>query len=891
MKVGIIFGGVSREREISFAGGRTVFDNLNKSIFEAVPLFLDSLGNLILLDWQYIYKGTIRDFYPPVAVQSNNRNFQLYAEHLREDTSINWSEAIASVGKKVEWSEINNLIDIAFLALHGVQGEDGSIQGLLNFYNVPFTGSGILPSGIGMNKAFQKEILQQTRFNKTKFFSIQRQDWNEESASNWLTKTIDEIGLPYVVRPANQGSSIGVSIIDSRDPRLFQQAINTAFFIKKVKQDFWNSLSEEQKEYWVRELMDIKADIGLPLKVESEIIYHPEVLLQTLNDKLKSTSELSLESVYEENEVVVESFIEGREFSCVVVEDENGHPIALPPTEIVKSNEVYDYRSKYLPGLSRKVTPIDLPDEAIQHIRKECFDLYRLLRFNVYARIDGFYKKDGTVVLNDPNTTSGMLPSSFFFHQAAEIGLNPSQFITYIIATSLNARIREGGNVAAYRTLKTVLDDLLDVQQQEVGEKIKVGVILGGYSSERHISVESGRNIYEKLSSSTKYEPIPLFLTLQNDEIVLYQLPIHLLLKDNADDIREKLKVTKDHPVIRAIREETIGINQLFGAKNYSFYPKEVKLIDLNTIVQSVFIALHGRPGEDGTLQQYLEQMGIPYNGSPSYSAAITIDKHKTKEILRKNGFLVANDFLIHKHDWQNNMEEVFADLITKINFPIIAKPIDDGCSSAVKKIDDKETLMAFAEAMFRTTEEVPEHLQKQLGLKLKEEFPQKDVILIEELINRKGARHFLEITGGMVTKSTDDGTIAYEGFEPSEALAGEAILSLEEKFLAGQGQNITPARFDKDKSVSEHISKKVQQDLIRAARILGVQGYCRIDAFVRIYDENNVETIIIEVNSLPGMTPATCIFHQAAINGYQPIDFIDQILTFAINKQDIEVH
>lgn len=891
IKVGIIFGGVSREREISFAGGRTVFDNLNKSIFEAVPLFLDSLGNLILLDWQYVYKGTIRDFYPPVAVQSNNRNFQLYAEHLVEDTSVNWSEAIASVGKKVEWSEINNLIDIAFLALHGVQGEDGSIQGLLNFYNVPFTGSGILPSGIGMNKAFQKEILQQTRFNKTKFFSIQRQDWTEESTSNWLTKTIDEIGLPYVVRPANQGSSIGVSIIDSRDPHLFHQAINTAFFIKKVKRDFWNSLSEEQKEHWVRELMDIKADIGLPLKVEDEIIYHPEVLLHILNDKLKSTSELSLESIYEENEVVVESFIEGREFSCVVVEDENGHPIALPPTEIVKSNEVYDYRSKYLPGLSRKVTPIDLPDEAIEHIRKECVDLYRLLRFNVYARIDGFYKKDGTVVLNDPNTTSGMLPSSFFFHQAAEIGLNPSQFITYIIATSLNARIREGGNVAAYRTLKSVLDDLLDVQQQEVAEKIKVGVILGGYSSERHISVESGRNIYEKLSSSTKYEPIPLFLTLQNGEIVLYQLPIHLLLKDNADDIREKLKVIKDHPVIQAIRKETIGINQLFGAKNYSFYPKEIKLLDLNTIVQSVFIALHGRPGEDGTLQQYLEQMGIPYNGSPSYSAVITIDKHKTKEILRKNGFLVANDFLIHKHDWQNNMEDVFADLIAKINFPIIAKPIDDGCSSAVKKIDDKETLMAFAEAMFRTTEEVPEHLQKQLGLKLKEEFPQKDVILIEELIARKGARHFLEITGGMLTKGTDDGSIAYEGFEPSEALAGEAILSLEEKFLAGQGQNITPARFDKDKSVSERISKKVQQDLVRAAKILGVQGYCRIDAFVRIYDENNVETIIIEVNSLPGMTPATCIFHQAAINGYQPIDFIDQILTFAINKQDIEVH
>ncbi|MEZ5023491.1 MAG: hypothetical protein R2728_09580 [Chitinophagales bacterium] len=130
--------------------------------------------------------------------------------------------------------------------------------------------------------------------------------------------------------------------------------------------------------------------------------------------------------------------------------------------------------------------------------------------------------------------------------------------------------------------------------------------------------------------------------------------PIHLLLKDNADDIREKLTAFKDHPIIKLIREETVGINQIFGTKNYSFYPKQIALNELKNHVDSVFIAIHGRPGEDGTLQQYLEEMGIPYNGSPSFSAAITIDKHRTKEILRENGFLVANDFLIYK-SWQNN--------------------------------------------------------------------------------------------------------------------------------------------------------------------------------------------------------------------------------------------
>src|SRR3954467_7606813 len=82
IRVGIVFGGQSKEREISFAGGRTVYDNLNKSLFIPVPLFVDSFGNFIELDWQYIYKGTIRDFYPPVDFLPANSPFQLYAENL-----------------------------------------------------------------------------------------------------------------------------------------------------------------------------------------------------------------------------------------------------------------------------------------------------------------------------------------------------------------------------------------------------------------------------------------------------------------------------------------------------------------------------------------------------------------------------------------------------------------------------------------------------------------------------------------------------------------------------------------------------------------------------------------------------------------------------------------
>ena len=133
------------------------------------------------------------------------------------------------------------------------------------------------------------------------------------------------------------------------------------------------------------------------------------------------------------------------------------------------------------------------------------------------------------------------------------------------------------------------------------------------------------------------------------------------------------------------------------------------------------------------------------------------------------------------------------------------------------------------------------------------------------------------------MTHYDDQHKIKYEIFDTSESLAESGILSLEEKFLAGEGQNITPARFSKDLQLQKQISERMQHDIEKAATILKIEGYSRIDNFVRVYfkPELRVETIIIEANSLPGMTPATCIFHQCALHGYKPFDFIDSILEF----------
>lgn len=885
-RIGIIFGGQSKEREISFAGGRTVYDNLNKSLFEAVPVFVDSFGNFIELNWEFIYKGTIRDFYPPVEFLPTGSSFQLYAENLGDLNEERQTSLTEKIGKRLTLSDLKQKIDFAFLCLHGPYGEDGRIQGLFEFHQIPYSGSGILASAIGIDKAIQKELMVSKGFNSPEYITINRNNWINGTANNPFKTVKEKIGFPCVVKPANQGSSIGVSILNSENETEFMSAVEKALFTRWLDAKDWQAFTEEEKYNYVKTLTDIREGIGMPVSItypknlNAPIIYDPNELIGFLNANLK-TDGFVIESLDGESTVLVEGFIEGKEFSCIVLEDEAGKAIALPPTEIRKGKELFDYRSKYLPGLSRKITPIDIPDAQIEAIRKECEKLFYDLHFDVYARIDGFLAKDGKIFLNDPNTTSGMMPSSFFFHQAAEIGLNPSQFLTFIIRTSLAKRTIQAKGNRKYKHLLTELDEQIMLDKNALNNKTRVAVILGGYSSERHISVESGRNVFEKLSSSEKYAPFPVFLTGNSESHELYHVPINLLLKDNADDIKEKVENFKVHAAIKNIMQECFDITNKYAAANSASAPEKLSFQTLKQKADEVFIALHGRPGEDGAIQEKLDAIGLPYNGSSKESSSITIDKYRTNEILKNNGFLVAEHLLISKEEWTNDKNKFSEILTNTIKYPFIAKPVDDGCSSAVKKIKTPEEFDAFCKLIFRATEALDTQAADKLHIKPKEEFPQKQVVLVEELISKKDAAHFLEITGGMLTRYNKKGELEYEVFEASEALADGEILSLEEKFLAGQGQNITPARYAKNAVERQKVSDQVKQELGRAAKVLGVTGYCRIDAFVRVFSDCRTEVIFIEVNSLPGMTPATCIFHQAAINHYKPYEFIDSILDF----------
>ena len=426
---------------------------------------------------------------------------------------------------------------------------------------------------------------------------------------------------------------------------------------------------------------------------------------------------------------------------------------------------------------------------------------------------------------------------------------------------------------------------------EENTERKIIAVIMGGFTSERHVSLESGRNIYNKLFASTKYDPIPIFLSGTISAYRLFTLPLHLLLKDNADDIHNALlhpaKFKESHALLDPIKQEAEVITHAY-AKNIIFQPEELTYQALKERADFVFLALHGKPGEDGTLQKLLEQYQLPYNGSGVDIAALTMNKYATNHFLTKRGFQTPKQLVITKENWTHHPLACLHSIEDSIAYPMIAKPVDDGCSTGVIKIINKEMLIAYAAASFRVQEWIPSHLIKILAIPSADFIPRQTYFLIETFIEKnQKAVHCLEITAGLLTHIGEKQQTLYEIFEPSEVLATETILSLEEKFLTGEGHNITPARFHPDNKISLAISQRIKIQLAKIAQSLNLQGYARIDAFAKIHSLEKVEVWVIEINMLPAMTPATCIFHQCAISGYTPFDFIDAIIQYGFTKRN----
>lgn len=717
LRVGVLMGGLSIEREVSFNSGRTICDHLDTQKFEIIPIFQKDTGQLYILPWHFLHRGKISDFYDRLEFEA----------------------------EKINWDDLKNKVDFIYLSLHGRYGEDGTVQGVLEILDIPYLGSKVFGSSLIMDKVAQKNILRSNGINVPKDIIV-RDFEVQKIEKNKLLKRLEKnkLSFPVIVKPAHEGSSFGITVVG-----------------------------------FIDELIDA---------VKTAATCSPGVV----------------------QDVLVEEKLEGMEFVSVCLQKNKKDWFSLAVTEVITENgyDFYDYEQKYMPGRATKITPARCSKKIEKDILDTCLRVTKLLDFSAISRIDGFLTKDGKIYIIDPNSLTGMSPSSFLFNQAAEIGMNHTQLINYLIDTELkqygieNLSLKSGSekNMTSNKTKKRVV------------------VLLGGETNERETSLDSGRNICYKLSPH-KYEVIPVFVDRKKE---IYKLTTRLLVQNSTEEIVNLL--TNDLKL------------------NWSDLPK---------ICDFVFIGLHGGIGENGSVQGMLEMLNLPYNGSGVLSSSLCIDKFKTSLFLKNQGFDVPQSILLDKTNWKKNKSEKFLqNLVKGFNFPLILKPHNDGCSFFVEKIKNNEDLSEKLDLYF-----------SQSG---------KDVALIEEFV------FGVELTCGAY------GNNEVIAMPPSQVFAKNGVLSIEEKFLPGAGQNLTPA------PLPQKALKFIQEEIVKSYKALNLKGYARIDCFYQNEKESPTQKqrlVLLEVNNLPGMTPATAIFHQASEIGLRPMEFVDKIVELGFEQ------
>ncbi len=344
MRVGVILGGMSSEREASLASGRQVCVHLNPQKYTAIPLFMDLEARL----WHIPQKLLI------------------------QNTTTDIIDRLEGEADRVHYERLRSLIDFAFIALHGKYGDDGCIQGALELLRIPYSGSGVLASAVCMDKHVAHRVLKQAGLEVARELLVEDVDWAEDPEAI-RRRIVGTIGLPCVIKPDREGSSIGVSVVSEESQ--VDRALEEAFT--------WDNLA------------------------------------------------------------LVEEFLAGLEFSCIVLGNDELQP--LVPTETATRNEYLTYEDKYMPGQSQKITPARVPKEVLTKIQDEVLKAYKALGMSDYGRIDGFLVNGDRVLITDPNSSSGMAPSSFLFHQAADIGLNPMMLFDRMIELALEAHTAKRG--------------------------------------------------------------------------------------------------------------------------------------------------------------------------------------------------------------------------------------------------------------------------------------------------------------------------------------------------------------------------------------------------------------------------------------------------------------
>ena len=346
MKIAVLAGGISTEREVSIVSGTGVCKALRDRGHQAV-----------LID---VFCGDERlDVSEEAKIFPEQYDVDAAAAYIR---SMNDTiEAIQASGREFFGPNVLavcKMADVVFLALHGADGEGGTVQAALDLFRIPYTGSGPLGSAMAMDKGISRSLFRENGVPTAAGMSLKR-------GEAYLPASENGIGLPCIVKPCCGGSSVGVAV--ARTQEEYEAALTLAFGYEK--------------------------------------------------------------------EVIVEQFIEGREFSAGVID---GKP--YPVIEIAPVEGFYDYKNKYTAGSTIETCPALLSPEKTQEMQQYAVKAYEALHLEGYGRMDFMMDKEGNLYCLEANTLPGMTPTSLLPQEAAAVGIGFAELCELLIDVSKKRR-------------------------------------------------------------------------------------------------------------------------------------------------------------------------------------------------------------------------------------------------------------------------------------------------------------------------------------------------------------------------------------------------------------------------------------------------------------------
>jgi D-alanine-D-alanine ligase len=377
LRVGILFGGRSGEHEVSLLSAASVFNAIDKSKYEVVPIGITKEGRWVTAaDAERLLGGKAPassaahlragdpEATPGAAVLASGEAVIVPPEPHRQSNSLTPFQTEAGLTRRASDRAIN--VDIIFPVLHGTFGEDGTIQGLLELADLPYVGAGVLGSAAGMDKDIMKSLFRAAGLPIVKHVTILRSEW--EADAKKVQKLVEsKLKYPLFVKPANLGSSVGIS--KARDRKELGPAIEEAArFDRKI------------------------------------------VMEQGVGGKKHKA----------------------REIECSVLG--NDQPAASVPGEIVPGKEFYDYTAKYLDEGSQLIIPAKLSKRETREVQQLAIKAFKAVDCSGLARVDFLMDpKTRKIYLNEINTMPGFTSISMYPKLWAATGLAYPDLIERLI--------------------------------------------------------------------------------------------------------------------------------------------------------------------------------------------------------------------------------------------------------------------------------------------------------------------------------------------------------------------------------------------------------------------------------------------------------------------------